>query len=212
MKKITSLLLFIALTLSLGAMLVSCDLISGGNDTGTNEAYGYYTVDGKGYFVTADGAVEIDGGAAKEIDSAPEGTPESKKFEAPETFAATFTTETFGSGVAITGVSGAEVVMVPKTINGKAVLGIKAGAFDGVKAVIIGNLRNDEIRTGVEDGAFKGVGSVYIATSPTQLQITNTGTLLKDCGNLKINISADEISNFKTHYEWGKIKDSLQKY
>lgn len=208
MKKIISILLLLALATML---LASCDMLTGGADNGDGDkdagGVGYLTSGGKSYFVTPDGTVEISGGAAKVVASAPEGTPESKKFDAPDTFAATFTTEAFGSGVAITGVSGAEVVMVPRTIDGKAVLGIKAGAFDGVKAVIIGN---PDAAITVNDDAFRGVGNVYIATAADNLLVGKT--LLANSASIKISISADEFSNYKVHYNWSAHKDNLKKY
>ncbi len=214
MKKIISILLLLALATML---LASCDMLMGGADNGDGgkdaASVGYFTSGEKSYFVTPDGTVEISGGAAKVVASAPEGTPESKKFDAPDTFAATFTTTTSGSGVAITGVSGADVVMVPRTIDGKEVLDIRSGAFNGVKTVIIGNLRDDDLRINISDGAFDGVKNVYIATVPTQFTVSyNTPMLLNNNKDLIIKISADEYSNFKTDYAWGKYTDNLKKY
>ena len=206
MKKITSLLLLIALTFTLGTMLASCDMLSGGNNGDT--ASGYFTKDGKGYFVIPDGVIEIDGGAAKAITTAPEGTPESKKFNAPDTFNAVFETEVSGSGVAITGVSGAGIVIVPKTIDGKTVTGVKNGAFDGVKAVIFAT---PDTPIQLDNGAFKGVGNVYIATTGDNLLVAQQN-FLTDSANVKINVTADEISNLKTHYNWMAYADSLKKF
>ena len=203
MKKIISLLLLLALTFT----LASCDMLGGTTDNGGTAATGYYTNGANGYFATAEGTIEIADGAAKVTATAPEGTPESKKFDAPATFDATFTTVAFGTGVAITGVSGAEVVIVPKTIDGKAVTGIKAGAFNGVKAVIIAT---PDVAITVEDGAFKGAEAVYIATVADNL-LVGAG-LLTDSANVKVYISADEYSNFKVHYNWGKLADSLKKF
>lgn len=208
MKRITSLLLLIALTLTLGTMLASCDMITGGDNNSGDESYGYFVKDGKGYFVIPDGVIEINAGAAKVISAAPEGTPESKKFNAPDTFDAEFETEASGSGVAITGVSGSNIVMVPKTIDGKTVTSVKNGAFDGVKAVIFAT---PDSAIQLDNGAFKGVGNVYIATTGDNLLVAQQN-FLTDSANVKINVTADEISNLKSHYNWMAYADSLKKF
>ena len=211
MKKIISLLILVATLTALLTSLVSCELLGMGStnngENGNAVACGLVSANGKTYFVTAEGTVEIDGNAAKAVATAPEGEASSKKFIAPDTFAATFTYEAFGSGITITGVSGADVVMVPKTIDGKTVLGINESAFNGVKAVIIPDLCASIT---VNNGAFKGAGKVYIATAPDSLLVGKD--LLTGTTGVSIFISVDEYANFKEHYNWKNHKDSLQKF
>ena len=203
MKKIISLILLLTLAMT----LASCDLLMGGKKDEGGASYGLITSGDKSYFVTPDGTVEISGGVAKVVASAPEGTVESKKFAAPETSTAIFETKAFGSGVTITGVAGADVVMIPKTIDGKAVLGIEAGALNGVKSVIIAT---PGAAITVKDGAFKGVTNVYIATVADNLLVGKT--LLNDAGGVNIFVSADELSNFKVHYNWSTFASNLKKF
>ena len=202
MKKIISLVLLLTLALT----LASCDMLAGGNSDDA-KSYGLITAGDKSYFVTPNGTVEISGGAAKAAATAPEGTPESKKFNAPDTTDTAFQTNAFGTGVAITGVSAADVVIIPKTIDGKAVLGIEAGALNGVKSVIIAT---PDAAITVSDGAFKGVTNVYIATAADNLLVGKT--LLNDTNGVNIFVSADELSNFKVHYNWGTHAASLKKF
>ena len=203
MKKIISLILLLTLAFT----LASCDLLMGGKKDEGGASYGLITSGDKSYFVTPDGTVEISGGVAKVAASAPEGAVESKKFAAPETSTAIFETKPFGSGVTITGVAGAAVVMIPKKIDGKAVLGIEAGALNGVKSVIIATPGSN---IEIADGAFVGVSNVYIATGADNLKVGPS--LLTNSDNVNIYISADEYSNYKVHYWWDDHASKLKKF
>ena len=203
MKKIISLILLLTLALT----LASCDMLTGSGADNGDAAYGLITSGDKSYFVTPDGTVEISGGVAKAAASAPEGTVASKKFDAPTTMNATFETKAFGTGVSITKVSGASVVMIPKTIDGKDVLGIEAGALKGVKAVIFAN--PDKAIT-IVDGAFEGVSNVYIATAADNLLVGKS--LLTNASGVNVYVSADELSNYKVHYNWSAHASSLKKF
>ena len=203
MKKIISLILLLTLAMT----LASCDMLTGGGTDNGGAAYGLITSGDKSYFVTPDGTVEISGGVAKTAASAPEGTPASKKFDAPTTMNATFETKAFGTGVSITKVSGASVVMIPKTIDGKAVLGIEAGALKGVKAVIFAT---PDAAITIVDGAFEGVSNVYIATAADNLLVGKS--LLTNASGVNVYVSADELSNYKVHYNWSAHAASLKKF
>lgn len=203
MKKIFSLILLLTLALT----LASCDMLGGGKDDTT--AYGLIASGDKSYFVTPNGTIEISGGAAKVAASAPEGTPVSKKFDAPNTADIAFTTEAnkTGTGVNITGVSGADVVIIPNTIGGKKVTGVAPGALNGVKSVIFAT---PAAAMNIEDGALKGVTNVYIASTPDLLGVGPK--LLENASGVNIYICADELSNFKVHYNWGTHASNLKKF
>ena len=201
MKKIISLLLLLALTFT----LASCDMLGGGKDDTT--AYGLIASGDKSYFVTPNGTIEISGGAAKVAASAPEGTPVSKKFDAPNTADIAFTTEATDTGVKITGVSGADVVIIPNTIGSKKVTGVAAGALNGVKSVIFAT---PAAAMNIDNGALKGVTNVYIASTPDLLGVG--AKLLENTSGVNIYISADELSNFKVHYNWGTHASNLKKF
>ena len=201
MKKIISLILLLTLALT----LASCDMLGGGKDDTT--AYGLIASGDKSYFVTPNGTIEISGGVAKVAASAPEGTPVSKKFDAPNTADIAFTTETTDTGVKITGVSGADVVIIPNTIGGKKVTGVAAGALNGVKSVIFAT---PAAAMNIEDGALKGVTNVYIASTPDLLSVG--ANLLENTSGVNIYISADEFSNFKVHYYWTPHASNLKKF
>lgn len=206
MKKIISLILLLMLAMS----FASCDMLTGGGNNDDSASYGLITSGDKSYFVTPDGTVEISGGVAKKAATTPEGTVASKVFDAPNTTDAVFETKAFSTGVSITAVAGADVLMIPKNIDGKAVLGIEAGALKGVKSVIFGNPADTDKGITLADGALDGVTNVYIATVPGNVRVGKN--LLKNATGVNVFISADQLSNFKTHYEWGEHSSKLKKF
>ena len=212
MKKIISIMLTLALVLSLALTITSCDFTGGGASDGgqtggnSNEVkLGVLTVDGKTYFKTNDGAVVIEDGAATVANNAPEGAYESKAFDAPTTTDVEFTYTESAGKITITGLKGnADLVMIPETIGGKQVAVIES--LKGAKAVIFA--KTDSAIT-VNNGAFEGVSAVYLATAPDLLLVGSD--LLENNSTVKLYATADQYANFKTHYNWGTFADKISK-
>ena len=204
MKKILSLILIVA---SLLTVLVSCDLGGGG---GNAAKYGLVTEGGKQYFIAEGGAILLDGTAASSV-AAPTvtATLESKKFTAPETSEAHFTYELVSGKVNITGLTdagkSAGVVIIPKTIDGKTIASISS--LEGAKSVVFADLGNG---INLNSGCFKGVSNVFICCVADNLLVAQSGLLEGSSAN--VYVSADEISNFKSHYNWSAYADSLKKF
>lgn len=203
MKKI------IALALAVTAIFAfaSCSLLGGG-ETSTAK-YGLVTDGGKTYFVADGGAIVIENGAAKAT-TAPENTAyESKKFTAPDTTEDYFTYEEVNGKINITGLTAdgkaASTVIIPKTIDGKQIATVSS--LDGAKNVIFADLG---YAITINNGAFKGVSNVFIADVADDLGVGKD--LLKDTAGVNIFVSADEISNFKSHYNWSAFADQLTKF
>ena len=100
----------------------------------------------------------------------------------------------------------AGVVIIPKTIDGKNVLAISS--LSGAKSVVIADLGTS---ININNGAFAGVSNVFIAADANKLSVAQSG-LLDGASSVKIYISADELTNFKSHYNWGAYADSLTKF
>ncbi len=212
MKKIISIMLTLALVLSLALTVTSCDLLGGGNSDGgqagggnSDEAkLGVLTVDGKTYFKTADGAIVIEDGAATTA-NAPDGAYESKMFDAPTTTDVEFTYTESAGKITITGLKkNADLVIIPETIGGKQVAVIES--LKGAKAVIFAN--TDSAIT-VNNGAFEGVSAVYLATTPDLVLVGSA--LLDNNSTVKLYVTADQYANFKNHYNWSSFADKISK-
>ncbi|MBE6635030.1 MAG: hypothetical protein E7617_02350 [Ruminococcaceae bacterium] len=211
MKKIISIMLTLALVLSLAFTITSCDFTGGGSSDGgqtggnNNEVkLGVLTVDGKTYFKTNDGAVVIEDGAATAA-TAPEGAYESKGFDAPATTDVEFTYTESAGKITITGLKAdTDLVIIPETIGGKQVAVIES--LKGAKTVILA--KTDSAIT-VNNGAFEGVSAVYLATTPDLLLVGSA--LLDNNSTVKLYATADQYANFKNHYNWGTFADKISK-
>ena len=210
MKKIISIMLTVALILTLALSVTSCDLLGGNTDGGqTNDGkeetkLGVLTKDGKTYFKTNDGCIVITDGAATAA-NAPEGAYESKVFDAPATTSVEFNYTESAGKITITGLKAdADLVIIPETIGGKPVAVIES--LKGAKAVIFAN--TDSAIT-VNNGALEGVSTVYLATAPDLLLVGSA--LLDNNTTVKLYATADQYANFKTHYNWGAFADKISK-
>lgn len=202
MKKIISLVL-IAVALF---ALASCNLGGGEESKAT---YGLAEDGGKTYFVAEGGAIVIENGKASAT-TAPASTDlSSKKFIAPDTTEEYFTYETVNGKINVTGLTdagkSASAVIIPKTIDGKQIATVTS--LDGAKNVILADLG---YAITIANGAFKGVKNVFIATVADDLGVGKD--LLKDTNGVKLYVCQEEISNFKSHYNWSAFADQLTKF
>ena len=99
------------------------------------------------------------------------------------------------------------VIILPKTVNGKEVAMISAGAFDGLNSLIIATPKSSVV---ISDNAFRGVANVYLAAEPDVLGVGSN--LFSDTENVNVFVCADEYDNYKTHYSWGAHSAKLSKY
>ena len=204
MKKFISVILTVAMLAALCLTATSC-----GKDKGTAE--GIYTDGDKTYFIANGGAITISGDTAAPTDTPTvEGEPESKVFDAPKTLDKEyFEYTTKNGGKYITGLTAdgksASVLIVPSDVAG-----IEAGAFSGssLKSIVIAKGAK---ALNVANGAFKGTSglSVYIACSTDN--VTAGNGMLDDASGIKIIVTADQYSNFKSHYLFGTFADSMSK-
>ena len=204
MKKIISLMLILATAFALTAMLTSC------NGQSEDAAYGVVEADGKTYFVADGGALVIENGVASATSDV-SGTPESKKFNAHETTGDYFTYTEVQGKINITGLTetgkAQSVIVLPEKIDGKAVVMVSAGAFDGLQNLVIATM---SASVTIADGGFKGVKNVFVATTADLVSVS--ANLLTDSNGTTVYISADEFSNFKSHYNWGNLASYLNKF
>jgi hypothetical protein len=204
MKRIISLILALASVLSLGMLLVSCDMGAGNEGS----KYGIVTDGAKTYFVADGGAVVIEGGKASAA-TAPAGTPESKKLTAPDTADEWFTYEEVSGKINITGLTdagkAAAAVIIPKTIGGKQIASVSS--LSGAKNVIIADLGYS---FNLNNGALAGVTNVFLVSVADNVLVAKN--LLDGTTGVKLYVSADEISNYKSHYNWSNFADKLNKF
>ena len=199
MKKLISSILIIACVF---ALLTAC-----------NEAkpsVGLIEDGEKLYFTAAGGTVVIENGKASPTSDA-EGSFVSKKFTAPDTADDYFVYKEVAGKINITGLTetgkAQSVIILPKTVNGKEVAMISAGAFDGLNSLIIATPKSSVV---ISDNAFRGVANVYLAAEPDVLGVG--ANLFSDTENVNVFVCADEYDNYKTHYSWGAHSAKLSKY
>ena len=201
MKRIISLILALVMLLA----FASC-----GKDSGTKD--GIYTDGDKTYFVVNGGAILIKNGAAS-VAEAPEvsGDPKSEKISAPTALDKEyFTYSTESGGKYITGLTddgkAAKVLMIPDDVAG-----IKKGALkDGdLQSLIIGARSNGAFN--VAPGAFEGTSALSVYIACTTEQVSSGDGMLNGATGIKLIISADEYTNFKSHYLFGTFADNMSK-
>ena len=202
MKRIISLILVLVMMLA----FASC-----GKDSGSSSSDGIYTDGGKTYFVTAGGTVVIENGAASLTDSEATGDAKCEKLAAPATLDKEyFTYTTKNGGKYITGLTAdgksAGVLIVPDDVAGIEKDALKDGSL---KAFIIAARSSGALN--VANGAFNGTSglSVYIACTTEQVSAGNN--MLDGANGIKLVITADEYTNFKSHYLFGTFSDSMSK-
>jgi hypothetical protein len=98
--------------------------------------------------------------------------------------------------------------MVPSDVSG-----IKAGAFNGssLKSLVIAG-RPDGKALSLANGAFSGTNGLNVFISEIPDNVTVGKQLLDNTTGVKFLISADEYSNYKSHYNWAVFADSISKY
>ena len=199
MKKILSTILVLAGILT---ALASCN---------TQAASAGIIEDGsKLYFVADGGAVVIENGKASAAGSV-DGTPVSQSFDAPQSTDDYFVYTEVNGKINVTGLTDAgkaqSVIILPKTVNGKDVIMISAGAFEGLNSLVIANPKSSLV---IADNAFRGVKNVYLAADPNKVEVGEN--LFSDTDGVKVFVCADKYSSYKSHYSWGAHSSKLTKY
>ena len=205
MKEISSLILAVSMLAAFAVTLASC-----GKDGGVSA--GIYEDGGKTYFVVEGGAIVIDGDTAAPT-AAPElsGDPKSEKLSAPAKLDKEyFTYETKNGGKYITGLTddgkSASVLAVPGDVAG-----IAKGAFSGgsLKSLVIASRASGAVN--LDNGAFEGTSGLSVYIACTTDGVTAGKQLLDGASGIKLIITADEYSNFKSHYLFGTFSDNMSK-
>ena len=205
MKKIISLILTVAMLATLGTLLASC-----GKEK--DAAVGLYTDGDKTYFIAEGGAILINGDTAS-VTTAPEATEtKSEKFSAPAKLDKDyFTYETKNGGKYITGLSSdgksASVLIVPSDVAG-----IEKGALSGgsLKSIVIATRAEGKLN--LANGAFEGTTDLKVYLACTTDGVNAGANLFDGATGTKLLISADEYTNFKSHYLFGTFSDNIAKY
>ena len=201
MKRIISLVLVLVMLLA----LASCGKMAG-------NAEGIYTDGGKTYFIANGGAILIDGGKAT-VTTAPEtsGDLKSEKLTAPTSLDKEyFTYTTKNGGKYISGLTddgkAAGVLIIPADAAG-----IEKGALKGgsLKSIIIASRASGALN--VANGAFDGTSGLSVYIACTTDQVTSGDGMLDGATGIKLVITADEYTNFKSHYLYGKFSESMSK-
>ena len=200
MKKIISLVLILVMLLA----FASC-----GKDSGSAE--GIYTDGSKTYFVTAGGTVVIENGTASVTAAEVSTDAKSEKLASPTALDKEyFTYTTKNGGKYVTGLTAdgkaASVLIVPDDVAG-----IEKGALkDGsLKAIIIASRASGALN--VANGAFDGTSGLCVYLACTTEQVSAGDGMLTGASGIKLVISADEYTNFKSHYLFGTFSDSMSK-
>jgi hypothetical protein len=200
MKRIISLVLILVMLLA----FASC-----GKDSGTAE--GIYTDGSKTYFVTVGGTIAIENGTAS-IVAAEVGTDaKSEKLAAPTSLDKEyFTYTTKNGGKYVSGLTddgkAASVLIVPDDVAG-----IEKGVLAGgsLKAIIIAARKSGTLN--VANSAFEGTTNLSVYIACTTEQVTAGDGMLTGASGIKLVISADEYTNFKSHYLFGTFSDNMSK-
>lgn len=197
MKKIISLVLLLACTLSLVFTLAACN----GGDAAK---YGLIEADGKTYFLADGAALVIENGTAAATDaSAVTGELASKVFNAPASTGDFFTYTEINGKINITGLTdegkAQSVIILPEKINGKSIALISANAFTGLDNLVIAK---HSASMSISKNAFSGVKNLFLATDPNLLEVGDG--LFEGDSAVKVYVSQDMLSTFKEHYNWKK--------
>ena len=200
MKKILSLILILACAF---AVLTACNNSSA-------PAAGVIEDGSKLYFVADGGAVLIENGKATPADAV-DGTPSPKTFNAPDTTEDYFVYSEINGKINITGLTdkgkAQAVIVVPRTVNGKDVVMISAGAFEGLNSLVIATPKSSLV---IADNALRGVKNVYLAADPNTVEVGEN--LFSDTADTKVFVCGDMYSSYKSHYSWGTHSAKLSKY